>query len=176
MKLYSPDIKNPRDVRAFAHSARAIANISSSAEDIFRALEYDQALQDGPKKSREMGHSAVLGNLQDTHVAFVDWTVVNGTTHQGNIGGTIIPKKLADAVAKEPENQFTAWHQAIESPYRWMAGTPDGRGVRHLEHITLDEVITFPKQTHDMNGAPRDIHPDKTALSAVARLIADNKK
>ena len=176
MKLHTPDIKNPRDVRAFAHSARANANNDSSAENVRRVLEYDQALQAGPEKSRAMGHSAALGDLQDTHVAFVDWTVVNGTTHQGNIGGTIIPKKLADAVAKEPEDQFAAWHEALESPHRWTAGTPGGRGVRHLEPIPLSEVITFPEQTHDMDGAPRDVHPDETALSAIARAIADNKK
>ena len=176
MKVYSPDIKNPRDVRAFAHSARTNANNDPSAENICRALEYDQALQGGPEKSRAMGHSAVLGDLQDTHVAFVDWTVVDEATHQGNVGGTIIPKQLADAVAKEPEGQFAAWHQAIESPYRWMAGTPGGRGVQHLEPVPLSEVITFPEQTHDMDGAPRDVHPDETALAAVARAIADNKK
>ncbi len=104
MKLHTPDIKNPRDVRAFAHSARANANNDPSAKNVCLALKYDQVLQAGPEKSRVMGHSAVLGGLQDTHVAFVDWTAVNEVTHQGNVGGTIIPKELADAVVKEPED------------------------------------------------------------------------
>ena len=51
---------NPREMRAFAHSARTRANQDTTPENVAGAVQYDCLLQDGSKKSREMGMAASL--------------------------------------------------------------------------------------------------------------------
>ncbi len=171
--------RNPREQRAFAHSARANANADPTAESITAALKYDRVLSQGPKKSRTMGRYA-FGGLDATHVAFVDWTAVSEKTHEGNVGGTIIPKELADAVHAEvaakaklmdDKRNYGRWTEALNYPDRWVAGTPEGRGVKHLDAIPLHDAIAFPAVTHDMDGSPRDVDPDKTALAAIVKSM-----
>ena len=176
-------MKNPRELRAFAQSARARANEDPSPENIATVLRYDNELRKGPKKSREMGQSAVASALDATHVAFVDWTVVD-EEGQGNVGGTIITKGLAAAVWDEHRANrdradegcvYKKWHQALGASHRWMAGTPEDRGVQHLEGVSPSEALLFPEVTHDMDGSPRVVSDDKTVRAAVSKMLRERE-
>ncbi len=187
MKRNSPDIKSPRDVRAFAHSARSRANESGNIEDITKALRMDEELRKGPGKSRDMGRSALLREVAG-YVAFVDWTAGGKELNEGNVGGGIIFKELAkDVIAETTTNRsdrhderyvgsYSSWHMALQSPYRWEAGTPPDRGVRFQQIIPLEEALGFPEQIHDFDGNPRDVDPNRTVTRAVAKAIADRIK
>lgn len=175
-------MKNSRELRAFAQSARARVNEDPTPENIAAALRYDDQLREGPKKSRNMGQSAVVSALDGTHVAFVDWTAVN-ENGEGNVGGTIIPKELAAAVQDEDranndraeeDRVYEKWHQALGASHRWTAGTPDNRGLRHLEGVLPSEALRFPEVTHDIDGSPRVVSDNETVRAAVSKMLREN--
>lgn len=172
--MFNPN--DPRVRRAFAHSARTELNKNSTLDNINRALEYDAALASGPKKSFELGASAVIRALDETHVAFVDWTA------GPNYGGGIIPKSVADgvisevrmnAVRDEQFQTYTMWHEALSSSYpRWVSGEMPG-DVDFLSSLTPSDALKRSVDTTVgfFDDTKHPIDEAETVAGAVARAI-----
>lgn len=103
--------KNPRETRAFAHAARNRANNNPTDNNVRDALAYDRMLERGPKKSRDMGCTALKPSHEEVVkeanrldlVGWVDWGAGEVGERFENFGGGIVPRGLAERATEEIE-------------------------------------------------------------------------
>lgn len=103
--------KNPRETRAFAHAARNRANNNLTDDNVREALAYDRMLERGPKKSRDMGCTALKLSHEEVIkeadrldlVGWVDWGAGEVGKRFENFGGGIVPRGLAERATEEIE-------------------------------------------------------------------------
>lgn len=114
--------------------------------------------------------------LLKTHVAFVDWTVVD-RTGVGNYGGTIIPRDLAESASSLPNgvregSSLTNWQHALRADGRWSSGPSSDVSVKFLDIIEIPDLLVSASdnlRAYDGNIVPLDSR--ETARSAVMRTI-----
>lgn len=171
---------NPRQIRAFAHTANFYAKTNPTPENVSKALAYQGQLRNGPKKSQSLG-SAALKELDDSHVFHVNWTVA-GMEGVGNFGGKVIPLGVAKALVDEtahnkynPDDKlYDAWGAAITSGPSWMSSSTQPSGVRFNSFIKPSEALELASGvTYDIDGKPRTIPAEVTVLGALSHVIAD---
>lgn len=170
---------NPRQVRAFAQAANFEAKHNPSKENVSRMLAYQEHTRKGPKKSRELGASA-LSKIEDTHVFHVDWTVTS-QEGVGNFGGKIISKRIAERLALETaqnasakDKKYDAWGAAITSGASWVSGSAQPTEVKFNSFLSPSEAIKLNSNvTFGWDGEPLEISAERTIIGALERVMAE---
>jgi hypothetical protein len=119
---FGPNSKNPRERRAFTHMAHTAALSEPTPANIARALEWDNAMAQGPNKSRRMGQSRAAQAALADYVFIID----GGTYAQtGEEVGWTIPKRRGDPIRRHPGEHLYGHVVSKEVADAWKADPID---------------------------------------------------
>lgn len=151
---------NPRERRAYALATRTKANANPTKENLRRAIEQDDQMAKGPRKSRALGQSAIrqVFSLPD-HVIVFDWGVyldpdepnfklLDTAGSLQNIagellGGYIVPAELSARWQAELHNdaplgdkRHGAYNEILEGNYPAVM-----TGIAHADRIKDPRLV-----------------------------------